>query len=453
MTSFLIKNALVVATMDDGDTEVANGGVYAEDGWIVSVGPTETLPQTADTVIDADGQVVLPGLINTHHHLYQTLTRAVPAAQNAGLFDWLKTLYPMWARLTPDSVRDATTVGLAELALSGCTTAFDHQYLWPNGSSIDDQFAGAERVPIRFVASRGSMSLGESDGGLPPDSVVESHESVLAASRQAVERWHDSAAGAINQVVLAPCSPFSVTRQLMADSAVLARELGVRLHTHLAETHDEEAFCLEQFGARPVEYAEQVGWLGEDVWFAHGVHIAADESSRMAATGTGVAHCPTSNMRLASGIAPLGRYREQGVPVGLGVDGSASNDGSDLLAETRQAMLLARLAVAPGVGPEGPQLTARQALRLATRGGAQVLGRPELGSLAPGQACDLIAIDVTSPLEMSGFADPVAAVVFGQAKVSTTVVHGEIVVDGGRLTNDIEDVALRHRQHARVLVS
>ena len=392
-------------------------------------------------------------LINTHHHLYQTLTRAIPAAQDAGLFDWLTTLYPMWAKLTPDSVRDATTLGLAELALSGCTTAFDHQYLWPNGSSIDDQFAGAEGVGIRFVASRGSMSLGEADGGLPPDSVVEGHDAILEDSKRAVAEWHDDQPGAMRQVVLAPCSPFSVTTELMADSASLARELGVRLHTHLAETADEEAFCLQQFGARPVEYAEQTGWLGSDVWFAHGVHITERESARMGQTGTGVAHCPTSNMRLASGIAPVARYLEQGVPVGLGVDGSASNDGSNMLAEVRQAMLLARLSVAPGVGVpnvEQAQMTARTALRLATRGGAEVLGRPELGSLETGKACDFVMVDVERSLDMSGFADPLAATVFGQPKVHTTVVAGDVVVENGEL-RDLEVAPLieRHRKFSR----
>lgn len=453
MSSLLVKNAAVLVTMDDAESEIADGAVYAEDGWITQVGSTADLPSTADEVVDAHGCVVMPGLINTHHHLYQTLTRAVPAAQNAGLFDWLRTLYPMWAKLTPDSVRDATTVGLAELALSGCTTAFDHQYLWPNASSIDDQFAGAEAVPIRFVASRGSMSLGESDGGLPPDSVVESHDTILADSERAVNRWHDPNPGSMRQVVVAPCSPFSVTRELMAESAQLARELGVRLHTHLAETHDEEAFCLETFGARPVEYAESVGWLDDDVWFAHGVHIAEDESARMAHAAAGVAHCPTSNMRLASGIAPVARYLEQGVPVGLGVDGSASNDASNLLAEVRQAMLLARLATAPGVGEAGPQMTVRQALRLATRGGAAVLGRSDIGSLEAGKACDLIMIDVTRPLDMSGFADPVAALGLGLPRVDTSIVQGNVVVADGELQSDVGAAVTRHRSHAKDLVN
>lgn len=454
MTTLLVKNALVLVTMDDQGTELAGGSVFAEDGWIAAVGPVHELPDTADTVIDADGMIVLPGLVNTHHHLYQTLTRAVPVAQDSDLFTWLVALYPLWSRLTPDSVRDATTLGLAELALSGCTTAFDHQYLWPNGSSIDDQFAGAEQVPIRFVASRGSMSLGESSGGLPPDAIVESHDFILQASQDAVTRWHDPDPGSMRQVVLAPASPFSVTGELMKESAALARELGVRLHTHIAETVDEEGFCLERFGARPVEYMERLGWLGDDVWFAHGVHISADESERMARTKTGVAHCPTSNMRLASGIAPIARYRQQGVPVGLGVDGSASNDSSNLLAEVRQAMLVARLAVAPGVGEAGPLLSAREALRMATRGSAGVLGRSDLGSLETGKACDLIAIDVTSHLTDSGFADPVAALVFGgRSGVDWSVVHGRVVVERGQVIGlDSDELRNRHTSWAKQLL-
>ncbi|MDH5502435.1 MAG: 8-oxoguanine deaminase [Acidimicrobiia bacterium] len=455
MSSLLIRNALVLVTMDDGGTEIAGGGLMAEDGWITQVGASSDLPGTADTVIDADGMVVVPGLINTHHHLYQTLTRAIPRAQDADLFTWLVALYPLWARLTSESIRDATTLGLAELAMSGCTTAFDHQYLWPNGSTIDDQFEGAEKVPIRFIASRGSMSLGESSGGLPPDAIVEGHESILEASQEAVARWHDPDPGSMRQVVLAPASPFSVTGELMKESAALARELGVRLHTHIAETIDEEAFCLERFGARPVEYAEQLDWLGDDVWFAHGVHISAEESEQMARTKTGVAHCPTSNMRLASGIAPIARYRKQGVPVGLGVDGSASNDSSNLLAEVRQAMLVARLAVAPGVGEGGALMSARDALRMATRGSAEVLGRSDLGSLEVGKACDVIAIDVTSRVGDSGFADPVAGLVFAnRACVDWSVVHGRVVVEGGNVVGlEGDELRNRHTSWAKHLLA
>lgn len=454
MSTLLITGAEVLVTMDDSGTEIAGGGLFARDGFIERVGVTDALPAEADVVIDASGMVVVPGLINTHHHLYQTLTRAVPGAQNAVLFDWLRILYPMWSRLTPDAVRLATTLGLAELALSGCTTAFDQQYLWPNGSSIDDQFAGADSVGIRFVASRGSMSLGESDGGLPPDSIVEDEDAILEDCQRAVTAWHDPSTGSMRQVVLSPCSPFSVTPGLMRESATLARELGVRLHTHLAETHDEEAFCLNRFGKRPVEYAEDVGWTGPDVWFAHGVHIGAAESKRMAVAGTGVAHCPTSNMRLSSGIAPVLRYLEQGVPVGLGVDGSASNDSSHLLNEVRQAFLVARLSVAPGVGEPDDQLTTRQALRLATRGGADVLGRPELGSLEPGKACDLVGFDVSRRIEMSGFADPVAALVLGgPMRAELNVVAGRKVVEAGQLLGvDVDRLRNEHTTTSRALV-
>ncbi len=469
MSTLLVRHAKMLVTMDDAGTETADGGLFARDGVIEQVGSTSSLPSDADQVIDASGMVILPGLVNTHHHLYQTLTRAVPGAQNAGLFDWLRTLYPIWAKLTPDSVRTATTLGLAELALSGCTTAFDQQYLWPNGSSIDDQFEGAEPVGIRFVASRGSMSLGESAGGLPPDSVVEDESAILEDSQRAVEQWHDPAPGSMRQVVLSPCSPFSVTTDLMRSTAELARQLGVRLHTHLAETFDEEEFCLERFGARPVAYAEQVGWLGPDVWFAHGVHIGTDESELLAGAGTGVAHCPTSNMRLASGIAPVLRYLEQGVPVGLGVDGSASNDSSNMLAEVRLALLLARLSVAPGVGAQAgesgsaqsgvaesgvAQMTVRQALRLATRGGADLLGRSDIGSLEPGKACDFVGVSVREGLAMSGFVDPVAALVLGTPSgVDLSVVGGRRVVDGGEVVGiEVERLRSEHSAAARALV-
>lgn len=451
MATLLLRHAEVLATMDG--TEIPDGALFARDGWIEAVGATSELPSTADEVVDLTGHVVLPGLVNTHHHLYQTLTRVVPGAQDAGLFDWLTTLYPIWARLTPDHVRVATTLGLAELALSGCTTAFDHQYLWPNGSRIDDQVEGAQSVGIRFHVSRGSMSLGESDGGLPPDSVVENEDTILADSARAVAAFHDPAPGSMLQVVLAPCSPFSVTTELMRRSAELARELGVGLHTHLAETADEEAFCLERFGARPVEYAASVGWEGPDVWYAHAVHVAPDEADRLAAAGTGVAHCPTSNMRLASGIAPLARYLAAGVAVGLGVDGSASNDGSHMLAEVRQAMLLARLAVAPGVG-EGAQMTARTALELATVGGARVLGRPDIGRLVPGLAADMIAIDLNR-IEYSGSGhDPVSATVFcAPGRVAHSWVAGRRVVESGSLTGvDEAEIVAAHVALAAGLV-
>jgi cytosine/adenosine deaminase-related metal-dependent hydrolase len=419
---------------------------------IVAVGQSDELPATADDVLDLGGHVVLPGLVNTHHHLYQTLTRAVPGAQDAGLFDWLRTLYPMWGRMRPEHVRVSTTVGLAELALSGCTTAFDHLYLFPNGSSLDDEMEGAEPVGIRMVASRGSMSLGESRGGLPPDDIVEDDDRILEDSIRTIDRHHDPAPGAMTQVALAPCSPFSVSTDLMRATADLARDKGVRLHTHLAETRDEEEFCLERFGRRPFELMADVGWLGDDVWFAHAVFAGEADVAAMAGTGTGVAHCPTSNMRLASGIAPVRRYLVAGVPVGLGVDGSASNDGSHMLAEARQALLLGRLAAAPDL-EGGALLTARTALELATRGGAAVLGRDDVGVLAPGRCADLVAISLDR-LEYAGaLHDPVAATVLcAPVGVDLSIVGGKVVVDQGRLTGlELEPLVEHHNRLAREL--
>jgi 8-oxoguanine deaminase len=447
MGTLLIRNALVLATMDGA--EISGGGLFARDGWIEQVGPSADLPDTADEVVDLEGHVVLPGLVNTHHHLYQTLTRVVPGAQDSGLFDWLRTLYPVWARMTPDHVRSATRVGLAELALSGCTTAFDHQYLWPNGSQVDDQVEGAAPVGIRFHVSRGSMSLGESDGGLPPDSVVEDVDVILEDSARVIDSFHQSGPGSMTSVVLAPCSPFSVTGDLMKSTADMARDTGVSLHTHLAETADEEQFCLGRFDRRPVEYMEDLGWSGPDVWYAHAVHVAPDEVARMGAAGTGVSHCPTSNMRLASGLAPVSGYLQVGVRVGLGVDGSASNDSSHMLGEARQALLLNRLATAPGVG-SGEQMTARAALELATVGGAAVLGRTDIGRLAPGLAADLIAIDFNR-LEYAGANhDPLAAVVMcSPAWVDHSWVGGTRVVERGTLTGiDVGPMVEEHNRLA-----
>ncbi len=450
MTTLLLQHAECLVTVD-GD-EIADGGLFARDGWIDQVGPTAELPTTADEVVDLKGHVVMPGLVNTHHHLFQTLTRAFPGAQDSGLFDWLTTLYPVWAGLTPDHVRVATTTGLAELALSGCTTAFDHQYLWPNGSRVDDQIEGAGVVGIRFHVSRGSMSLGESEGGLPPDSLVEDEGAVLEDCQRVVERHHDPSPGAMTRVVLAPCSPFSVTPELMRRTAELARDLGVGLHTHLAETADEEEFCGANFGSRPVDYVCDLGWEGPDVWYAHAVHVSPDEVDALARAGTGVAHCPTSNMRLASGVAPITSYLAAGVRVGLGVDGSASNDSSHLLAEARQAMLLARLAVAPAMG-EGEQMSARAALEMATVGGALVLGREDIGQLVPGKAADVVAFD----LDQIGYAgarhDPVAALVFcSPTRVAHSWVAGRRVVRDGRLVGlDEREIVRRHNELAGVL--
>ncbi len=453
MTTLLARNAAILVTMDDRRREIPGGGLYAEDGFITAVGPGAELPSTADEVIDLAGHVVLPGLVNTHHHLYQTLTRAVPGAQDVGLFDWLRTLYPIWARMSPEHVRVSTQVGLAELALSGCTTAFDHLYLYPNGSSFDDEAEAGLEVGIRLVASRGSMSLGESDGGLPPDSVVEAEEAILADCARAVDTFHDPNPGAMLQAVIAPCSPFSVTLDLMREAARLARDKGVRLHTHLAETMDEEEFCLETHGMRPVALMERVEWVGPDVWYAHGVFIDEAESAQMAETGTGVAHCPTSNMRLASGIAPVRRYLTQGVPVGLGVDGSASNDGSHMLAEARQALLLNRLAAAPSL-EGGDLMGTRTALELATRGGAEVLGRGDVGVLEPGRCADFVAISLDR-LEYAGaLHDPVAAAVLcAPVGVDRNVVHGRsVVVDGRLATLELEPLIERHNRLAATLV-
>jgi cytosine/adenosine deaminase-related metal-dependent hydrolase len=441
MSTLLVRNADVLVTMDPDRREIAGGGLFARDGFIETVGPTADLPADADEVFDASGLLVLPGLVNTHHHLYQTLTRAVPGAQDVGLFDWLRRLYPIWARMTPEDVDLATRTGLLELAHSGCTTVFDHQYLWPNGSSVGDQVAAAHEVGVRFHVSRGSMSLGESDGGLPPDSVVETEDAILEDCARVIDEFHDPGNGSMTRVVLAPCSPFSVTPELMHASLDLARERGVRLHTHLAETKDEEEFCLETFGARPVEYAERLGWAGDDVWYAHGVFVDPDEIERMAAAGTGVAHCPSSNMRLASGIAPIADYLDRGVPVGLGVDGSASNDGSNMLGEVRQALLLARLAASPDLG-NGPQLAARTALELGTLGGARVLGRGDVGSLEAGKCADFFTLDL-SRIEYAGaLHDPVAAALLcAPGPASHTYVHGRAIVSGGECT------CLLHEQH------
>ncbi len=450
MSTLLLKNATLLVTMNDARERIPEGGLFVRDNVIEAVGPTATLPAQADRVIDAQGMVVLPGLINTHHHLYQTLTRNVPAAQDAVLFKWLKVHYPIWAGLNSEAVYVSAKVGLAELLLSGCTTASDHLYIYPNDARIDDEIRAAQEIGIRFHASRGSMSLGESDGGLPPDRVVEDADFILQDSRRAIETYHDPEPHAMLRIVLAPCSPFSVTPELMRESAALARAYGVQLHTHLAETKDEEEFCLAQFGHRPVGYAEALGWMGDDVWFAHGVHINAEEIAQLAETHTGVAHCPSSNMRLASGIAPVREYLDAGVPVGLGVDGSASNDSSHLLAEARLALLLQRVLGNPA------GLSAEEALWIATRGGAEVLGRDDVGQLAPGKAADFIGLRLDT-LDYAGGAihDPLAATVFCHPRnVDLSVVNGRTVVEQGRLlTLELPPVIERHNEIARRLVT
>ncbi|MCB2214062.1 8-oxoguanine deaminase [bacterium] len=460
MSTLLLKNIELLVTMDDRRRELHHTNLYIKDGFIQAIGDAGELPATADEVLDLSGYIVFPGLINTHHHFYQTLTRAVPAAQDANLFNWLKTLYPIWARMRPEDIRTSTRTALSELALSGCTTASDHLYLFPNGSKLDDEIEAAATVGLRLHASRGSMSLGESEGGLPPDSVVDSEDEILADSQRLIETYHDPNPGSMVQIVLAPCSPFSVTTELMRQSAVLAREYGVHLHTHLAETADEEDFCLQMFGHRPVAYMQEVDWIGNDVWFAHSVHVNSDEIQLYADTGCGVAHCPSSNMRLASGIAPIMEMLTRGVNVGLGVDGSASNDSSHLLAEARQAMLIARL----GAGLAGasrseedapPLMTARQALEIATRGGAAVLGRDDIGSLTVGKCADLFAIDLNRLDYTGALHDPVAAALFCNPQtVDLNIVGGKVVVKDGQMTTvDVPELIQEHNQAAARLVA
>jgi 8-oxoguanine deaminase len=460
MPTLLIKNIEMLVTMDDQRQELSHTNLYIKDGFIHTIGALTNMPEKADQELDLSGHIVFPGFVNTHHHFYQTLTRAVPKAQNANLFNWLVTLYPIWARLTPEDIRISTQTALAELALSGCTTASDHLYLFPNGSKLDDEILAAGEVGLRLHASRGSMSLGQSAGGLPPDSVVDSEDEILTDSQRLIETYHDPNPGAMVQIVLAPCSPFSVTGELMRQSAALAREYGVHLHTHLAETKDEEDFCIEKFGHRPVAYMQEVEWIGNDVWFAHSVHVNEAEIQLYAQTGCGVAHCPGSNMRLASGIAPIVKMLTKGVKVGLGVDGSASNDASHLLGEARLAMLLARLdaglAGASRSGEDAPPLmTARQALEIATRGGAAVLGREDIGSLAVGKCADLFAINLNRLDYAGALHDPVAAALFcAPQTVDYNIVGGKIIVNQGQMaTLDIPNLVNQHNQAAERLLN
>jgi len=446
--TLLLRHADLVVTMDLHRREIADGAVFIRGGVIEAVGPTAELPDHADEVQDLRGRIVLPGLVNTHHHMYQSLTRVVPGAQDAELFGWLQTLYPLWGGLTPEMIRVSTLTAMSELILSGCTTSSDHLYLYPNGSRLDDSIEAAHEIGMRFHACRGSMSVGRSAGGLPPDHLVEEEDAILADSRRLIETWHDPARHAMLRIAVAPCSPFSVSRDLMRESAVLARSYGVSMHTHLAENDNDVAYSRQRFGMTPAEYAESLGWVGHDVWHAHCVKLDAAGIALFARTGTGVAHCPCSNMRLASGIAPIPAMRAAGVPVGLGVDGSASNDGADLLGEARQAMLLARV----GHGPAA--LNARQALELATLGGARVLGRDDIGALAPGMSADLIAFRSDS-LALSGAAvhDPVAALVFcAPEKVDLSLINGRWVVQDGMLqTVDLPRVVSHHNHLARQL--
>jgi 8-oxoguanine deaminase len=445
--TLLIRNASVVVTMNDAREEISNGAVFIRDNVIEQVGPSAVLPASADEIIDASGQVIVPGLINTHHHMYQSLTRAIPAAQNGELFNWLRNLYPIWAGLTPEMVRVSTLTAMAELILSGCTTSSDHLYIYPNQTRLDDSIEAAQQIGMRFHAARGAMSVGQSKGGLPPDSVVEDEHAILRDSQRLIETYHDDQRHAMQRIVVAPCSPFSVSRDLMREAATLARSYGVSLHTHLAENLNDIAYSREKFNMTPAEYAEDCGWVGHDVWHAHCVQLDAHGIALFARTGTGVAHCPCSNMRLASGIAPIRHMLDAGVAVGLGVDGCASNDAGHMLGEVRQTMLLQRV----GFGPDA--MTARQALELATLGGAKVLNRDDIGALKPGMSADLVSFR----LDQIGFAgalhDPVAALVFcTPANVHTSIINGRVIVREGQLASiDLPVVLEQHNRLAREL--
>ncbi|WP_303845521.1 8-oxoguanine deaminase [Aeromonas sobria] len=446
-TRIWIKNPLATFTPEAVD---GRGGLVIENGLISEVLAAGQQPaRPCDQLFDARDHVVLPGLINTHHHFYQTLTRAWGPVVNQPLFPWLKTLYPVWARLTPDGLALASKVAMAELLLSGCTTAADHHYLFPRGmeESIDIQVAAVRELGMRAMLTRGSMSLGEDEGGLPPRHTVQGQQQILDDSLRLVRRYHERGAGAQIQIALAPCSPFSVTEEIMVESAKLAAELDVRLHTHLAETLDEEAFCLERFGLRTVDYLEKVGWLGDRTWLAHGIHFNPDEMARLGAAGTGVCHCPVSNMRLASGICPTLDLEAAGAPVGLGVDGSASNDASNLIQEARQALYLQRLRY----GAE--RITPRKVLEWATRGSAKLLGRGDLGELLPGKQADL-ALFKLDDLRFSGSHDPIAALILcGAERADRVMVGGQWkVVDGVIEGLDLEQLIARHKQAAAALV-
>lgn len=442
MTELLIRNADYLLTMDETRRELVSADVLLRDGVVAAVGQNLT---TEGEVIEASGCVVTPGLVNTHHHLYQSLTRAVPGGQDALLFGWLKTLYPIWARFTPDHMYVSAQVGLAELALSGCTLSSDHLYMYPNGSRLEDTIHAAAEIGVRFQPTRGAMSIGESDGGLPPDALVEREAAILEDCIRVIDGFHDPSAASMCRVGIAPCSPFSVSRDLMRNAALLARDKGVMLHTHLAENEEDIAYSLAQFGCRPGQYAQDLGWVGPDVWHAHCVKLDPSEIALFAQTKTGVAHCPCSNCRLGSGIAPLRAMRDAGVPVGLGVDGSASNDAGNLVAEARQAMLLQRVAGGADA------MSAREALEIATRGGADILGRPECGRIEVGARADIAIWDV-SGIESAGSWDPAALLLAGPTTVRDLLVEGRSVVrDGQVVTIDLPAQIAQQNKLARAL--
>ena len=443
--TLLMKNVKYLVTCDDNDRFMTDINMLVTDGVITYIGTEE---KTADKIIDASRMVVYPGLINSHHHLYQTFTRNLPQVQNMELFPWLKTLYEIWKGIDGDSVYYSSLTGMGELLKTGCTTCLDHHYVFPEhsaGTLLDAQFAAADALGIRMAATRGSMDLSVKDGGLPPDSVVQTIDEILKDSQAVVEKYHDSSRYSMHTVALAPCSPFSVTGGLLRESAALARSLGVRLHTHLAETKDEEAFTLEHYGMRPLAYMESLGWIGDDVWYAHGIHFNTEELELLAATGTGVAHCPVSNMKLSSGIARIPEMLRMGVKTGLAVDGSASNDGSNMLEEMRVAYLLHRLNSSSGA-PSGYDI-----LKMASRGSASILGREELGHLAEGMAADFFAIALDRIELVGGQYDPksLLSCIGFKGAVDYTVVNGKVVVEQGRLVN-VEEEKIVSKANAAV---
>ena len=435
MSTLLIRHIAQLVTCDDSDRILQNADLYCEDGFIKTIGHDLDIP--ADRVIDGSHMFCYPGLVNTHHHLYQVFSRNLPQVQNMELFDWLRTLYEIWKNLDADVIRLSSLTGMGELMKHGCTTCFDHHYVFPAGSGdlLGAQFAAADELGIRMYASRGSMDLSKKDGGLPPDSVVQTVDEILRDSVHAIEAYHDASYGAMHRVALAPCSPFSVSAELLRQSAVLARQYGVRLHTHLCETKDEEDFMLAREGVCPLAYMERLGWIGSDVWFAHGIHFNDEELRLLAQTGTGVAHCPISNMKLSSGVARIPEMLALGVPVGLAVDGSASNDGSSLLEELRVAYLLHRLTSSR----QAP--TGYDVLKMATRGSARLLGRDDIGQLSEGKCADLFMIDARR-LELVGCgcdAGSVLGTVGVRGPVDYTVVQGRVTVEGGRLVTVDEE--------------
>lgn len=448
--SLLIRNAAHIITMDDGATELTGGHIVIRDSWIESISAQEP-DGRFDEVIDASYMLVLPGFVNAHHHLYQTLTRGFPESEGRTLFPWLQMLYPIWARLDDEAVYISTQTGLAELLLSGCTTSSDHLYLFPRGQDalIDVEVEAAAQIGVRFHATRGSMDLSQDEGGLPPATVVQNTEVILADCERVVAKYHDPTAGAMTRIGLAPCSPFSVSKELMVESALLARRLGVRLHTHIAETLDEERYCKETFGCRPVELLDQMDWLSPDVWLAHCIHLHDDDVGRLSATRTGVAHCPTSNMLLASGMARVVDMLRASIAVGLGVDGSASNDGGYFPGEIKQSLLMARTR--DGI----EALTAREALRLATRGGAACLGREDIGQIAPGTCADIAMFRLDDLFHAGATTDPAGAFVLcGPVRASEVLVHGRRVVRSGKLTTvDEQVIADRHNAASRRLLT